>query len=495
MKFVKPVCSFLILTVLSFVMLWGSDKISPSGMALTRMTAQSQAPMIGQFYPATGQRQITIVTYDDTFLKNHQLAWPLSYQEHADWYLRLTQEPATRPKALLIDISFTQERKDPTLPALKEAFCTIQNEFNVPVFLAALPSPEDGELHVRSGLVSQNSTTQSDCFTLVNVHYEKDPLDGLVWSYPLASYLGKTGWKTGYPADPDTPILNSAAMTIAQQVAKIEFDDSNNPMALVWGVLASPTQAADQKPKYCGPFIKHDFSRLVPGFVRRLAGLEPSSPPCPYNETFTFDQIEEMSDEQLVANIKDKYLIVGADLTGYNDLIQSPVHGLIPGVYLHAMALDNLLTFGSHYKSHEEWSFPPSYEMFKAGMTAIFLVYVIHLLMSYLRSRGSDWLNQHHSPSRFQFKLFLNSLVGRSLTSLSLWLLRVSIQVTSVMILIAFLQNYFRIGMLPVVELVTMTLTAEGLNWMQKIYQFITAKPDSGEASTQALSKTHHQPR
>lgn len=476
-------------------MLWGSDKISPSGMALTRLTAQSQAPMIGQFYPSTGQRQITIVTYDDAFLKNHQLAWPISYQEHADWYLRLTQDPAARPKALFIDVSFTQERKDPTLTALKEAFCTIQNQFNVPVFLAALPSSEDGELHVRSGLASQNSLTDSECFTLVNVHYEKDPLDGMAWSYPLASYLGKTGWKTGYPEDQDTPILNSAAMTIAQQVAKIELADSTNPMALVWGVLASPTQAADQSPKYCSPFVRHDFSRLIPGVIRRLAGFEHSNPPCPYNETFSLDQIEEMSDEQLVANIKDKYLIIGADLTGYNDLIQSPVHGLITGVYLHAMALDNFLTFGSNYKSHEEWSFPPSFEMFKVGMTAIFLVYLIHMLMSFLRSQLNKWLAQHHSPSRFKLKGFLNSLVGRSLTSFSLWLMRVSIQVTSVMILIAFLQNYFRIGMLPVVELVTMTLTAESLNWMQKIYQFITAKPDSGEASTQTLSETHHQSR
>jgi len=40
------------------------------------------------------------------------------------------------------------------------------------------------------------------------------------------------------------------------------------------------------------------------------------------------------------------------------------------------------------------------------------------------------------------------------------------------MLLIGWLQAYFRIGMLPVVELVGMTLVTEGLEFVEKIQAF-----------------------
>ncbi|MGZ9909815.1 hypothetical protein ACXYS1_27390, partial [Escherichia coli] len=46
------------------------------------------------------------------------------------------------------------------------------------------------------------------------------------------------------------------------------------------------------------------------------------------------------------------------------------------------------------------------------------------------------------------------------------WLVRMTLQTIAAMTLIALLQSFFRIGMLPVVELVTMTLLAEGIGYM-----------------------------
>ncbi len=47
--------------------------------------------------------------------------------------------------------------------------------------------------------------------------------------------------------------------------------------------------------------------------------------------------------------LRDRLVMVGASITSTGDLVQSPVHGLIPGVYLHAMALDNLIYKGMDY--------------------------------------------------------------------------------------------------------------------------------------------------
>ncbi|MDJ0738752.1 MAG: CHASE2 domain-containing protein [Gammaproteobacteria bacterium] len=47
--------------------------------------------------------------------------------------------------------------------------------------------------------------------------------------------------------------------------------------------------------------------------------------------------------------IKGKVVIVGTDIPGYLDRIDTPVHGPYPGPLVHAMALDNLLLFGDGY--------------------------------------------------------------------------------------------------------------------------------------------------
>ena len=42
--------------------------------------------------------------------------------------------------------------------------------------------------------------------------------------------------------------------------------------------------------------------------------------------------------------------MVGMALQGSNDRVTSPLHGNIPGVYMHAAALDNLLFYGDDFK-------------------------------------------------------------------------------------------------------------------------------------------------
>ena len=84
-------CAYLILVCVSFAMLWLGDKLNASGMALTRFMASGQAPVTAQFaYPAGGRDQIAVFLYDHEFLRETGTSWPMSYQDHADWLLRLT---------------------------------------------------------------------------------------------------------------------------------------------------------------------------------------------------------------------------------------------------------------------------------------------------------------------------------------------------------------------------------------------------------------------
>ncbi|MCJ2377878.1 CHASE2 domain-containing protein [Vibrio sp. ZSDZ34] len=69
---------------------------------------------------------------------------------------------------------------------------------------------------------------------------------------------------------------------------------------------------------------------------------------------------------ELKAAIQGKMVLVGYHVTGGADSVVSPVHGMLPGVYFHAMALDNLITLDGEY-----WRSPDDAGLFNLSMADI----------------------------------------------------------------------------------------------------------------------------
>lgn len=479
------VWAMLILVVVSFTMLWLGNKLNAKGMALTRFMARAQAPLTAQFnYPAVMRDQITVALYDREFLSASASAWPISYQDHADGLLRLTSDPDARPKAVMLDITFGQERNDPTISILRQALCRIQNEFKVPVFLAALPSPENGRLTVRSGLGADQPGTAPACFTLVGVDYLPDLLDGLAWNYPLSRHLDGASWQPGPPSQPlRQPAYRSAAMAMAQDVAHLDLGEETVPMALVWGHNSAPQAHRPEQLDHCHPGVP-DLGQLAPPVVRQFLEKTDQRPLCPYHQTLSMAQLGTLSEGELAPYLAGRYVLVGANIPGFNDLADSPVHRLTPGIFMHAMALDNLLTYKGNYKLSAEWTLPPPWALLKPGLLAIGVVFGVRLAWDTLQAklglalRKRGWpptLGGLHARYRAQPQR-TQRLLGMPVGAL-VWLGRLAFQFVAVMVLIGWLQNYFRIGMLPVAELAGMTLLAEGLGYMKKIQDFFKSTP------------------
>jgi hypothetical protein len=72
---------------------------------------------------------------------------------------------------------------------------------------------------------------------------------------------------------------------------------------------------------------------------------------CPYTRTITVGHLLAFSaDDDVKEALADKTVFYGAGFRLTGDVVASPVYAEMPGVYLHAMAYDNLVTFGRHYK-------------------------------------------------------------------------------------------------------------------------------------------------
>ncbi len=133
------------------------------------------------------------------------------------------------------------------------------------------------------------------------------------------------------------------------------------PIDVVWGSRPDPaflamTQAVSGKPAPC---------RAEPGdwrerFMEQLAGLrgpaEGARLECPYTLSLGYDRLVsghglEMADlERLLAG---KLVMVGGHFRASSDWVESPVHGQVPGVQFHAMALDNLVEGGVDYRRND----------------------------------------------------------------------------------------------------------------------------------------------
>ena len=484
-------CAFLILFGVSLVMLAIGDKLNAQGMVLTRFMARAQATLTAQVaYPAAMRDRITVVMYDQQFLKHTDSAWPISYQDHADWLLRLVGDPNARPKAIMLDISFGQNRPDSSLPALRQALCTLQNEFKVPVFLAALPSPDTGKLAVRNGLGPDPSSTEPPCYTLVGVDYVPDTLDGLAWDYRLTRHRTDTGWVDGVgepSAAAPQHAYRSAAMTIAQDVAHIELGKETAPLSLQWGLKSAPQRERPDSLSYCEPGV-YSAARYVPGVLRQFFQSS-SAPVCPYHNTLSMAQMGELPEATLAPFLAGRYVLVGANVPGYNDFVNSPVHGLIPGVYLHAMALDNLLTYQGNYKLSTGWEPQHFLNLVLPAFLAVMAVFLVDLAWGKLSQKFGVDKKQEALPAGALLELIRRvgrQKIGRALLGVLTWLLRMALNIVAAMVVISILQTLFRIGMLPVVELVTMTLLAEGSNKIKELGALMSDEPKPPAGSTPA---------
>ena len=466
--------SFVILLLVSVTMLAIGDFLNAKGAVLTRFLARAQAPLTAQWsYPAIARDDITVVLYDQEFLDGSKSAWPITYGQHADNLLRLAGEKNQHPKVIFLDVTFGQERDDKSVEQLANALCALKQK-GIMVFLAGLPTGPKGQLQVRSGL----KTGSTPCFTLVGVDYFPDRLDGLAWTYELSRHWADDQMVSG-PAPNGEPAYPSAALAIAQAWSNTTLGKEQGPMALVWGHNSASQDSRPRSQMGCHRG-EPELSQVIPGLLRDLAGREARTPLCPYHRTLSADQLNYMDPSELSRYVHGKFVLVGANVPGYNDFVQSPVHGLLPGVHVHAMALDNFRTFGDKYKVSVEWSDPLHRILVGPALMGVAVVFLVHLLWNLVRGRVAAF--RAHAAAFEDFRRWSGRYqaspwwvrwgVVRALRVLG-WVFRLTLQTIAAMILIALLQKVFRIGMLPVAELVGMTLVAEGLGLVRVLRDYL----------------------
>ncbi|MCB1873495.1 MAG: CHASE2 domain-containing protein [Gammaproteobacteria bacterium] len=404
-------CNFWIRFFLSSIFLALLYQLDPFGLSsLSQHHSQTLFQRwTADLYPDREvARKISVVLFSDAELEKMHLSWPPPYSVHAEVLERILE---FSPKAVFVDIAFVdQHRNDPTFIELGETIRSYR-EKKIPLFFAA--GRTDGNLP--DGVIPDLAAAGA---LLVGVPGTGD--DRQSFSYPLEVEINAGTQKhrecstrlSAATAMYASSSLNDSAASNSQMqrsflTSKGYLDDQrSSDMQLVWRFF---DKEGNNGPFRCKPISRSPLLNFWQGLNLDLTFSDDVPPKnrsvevpgtiqvCPPQDTISVEQLLFNLTQEFVRELKcslqQSFVIYGAYIAFNEDLVDPPTHTPIPGAFYHAMALDNLLTFGSEYRRTAE----PVFDCI--GLTKPMAIELVSLLLLVLLVQYGEFIWRGLGPS------------------------------------------------------------------------------------------------
>jgi CHASE2 domain-containing sensor protein len=326
-----PSSSFRTLVQFAFLAALGALLFNFHGISM-HLTPWSQAivnALVKYTYDPTGQDQTLVVLFREENLAKLGESFPISYARHAEVLEALS---LYEPRAVFVDFAFIDKRPGQDVRPLNEAICALRDA-NIVVYLAASPLAAGGGRSdgLRDGL-------DRSCFTPVNVQMDVETGVSGVLTYRACRDVEASCAPAGLLW---TPAFEMAAPQIG--LARPEAQQ----MEIIWGNRTSGLNESWMDCTSDGTFVH----------LRQMLKENPlaSKRKCPHTNTISVLHLLGRFDQGLKDRaVKGRTVFYGGSFEMAGDRVISPVFDDLPGVYLHAMAYDNLITFGRDFKRAEQ---------------------------------------------------------------------------------------------------------------------------------------------
>jgi CHASE2 domain-containing sensor protein len=440
-----------------------------------RQQARIYAPIAGENYGGGKRDDIRVLLIDDAALAAAGQVWPAQYSYSARLLNAVAQY---NPKAIFVDVYYGARRDDPTLPVLTRSVCALKQQ-GIALFMA---SARDGA--GQYALRPELEALAGKCFDKVAIQYTPDDLDRIAWNYPLETH------RAG-----EAPLKSAALALYESEGRHLKVDE--HPLAVTWGSqparhgIGWVRDAHGADTSYCRP--SHGFWELIPPGPRNLFYHDVDKPMCVFHETVRAGELANTtadSDARLRREIEGKIILIGVAHTDSSDLLLSPLHGRIPGIYLHAMALDNLLVYGESYARHVHLGFGreqlPMMLFLLASMVAVTL---LPKLVPRLLANNRRWKALRYHSLRLIARLRPPRGFWRRVVSLVVFLIMKIVRIFGALAagcaMVWLGQSWFGLGFMSVIGVIFLTLLAEWFEFNEKLIEhLLPALPHSPHAST-----------
>ena len=298
--------------------------------------------------------RVVVVMLDERALALRGARWPVPLQFHAQF---LAELEVLRPRAILLDFLLIDPAPPADICALLEVAARLRGGGSA-LYLAVTRTEDLAPLDAASCRDASGAPLRaSQLFTAVSVQRQVDGSDFVSRRYPFEQL----------PEDPAGPSLPSAAV-------RMYCDATPAPSACLARLTAGqPTDAGFELAwsPAGDPFNQRwthasciETLSPVSAILNRPA--LPRESPCPPVATLfatallspAEDPTLGAANEELFRLADRSFLLVGGNFRGTGDLITTPLHTLLPGVYYHAAALENLLAFDGRPKVRKEYRSP-----------------------------------------------------------------------------------------------------------------------------------------
>ncbi|AFI84607.1 CHASE2 domain-containing protein [Methylophaga nitratireducenticrescens] len=307
--------------------------------------------------------------------------WPILYSDHGVLLATLLKY---KPSSLFIDIYFKQERStDNSAPRLLSMLDYYGLKANIPIMFAG-GYPDESLTKFQKQLKNR--------FELV--------ING--WTSPIGNYpLNIDSQKTVATRLYEITCLNSNANSGCSNISEKLITSTKN-LSVRWG--SSPAKPIDEtlSKNYCEAPSILSYLSLDNIFNDHLAVQ------CPFHQILHADDLIYIdkygtSDQKVLLKntIINRNVLYGANFEGLHDEVLSPVHGKLPGVMYHAMALDNLMVDGEKYLRVSD-AFSQKVSLIAWSVIAFFITFLVSK-----RSEFDDYFNGYYST----FILSVNALL------------------------------------------------------------------------------------
>ncbi|KKD60850.1 hypothetical protein RN22_08905 [Grimontia sp. AD028] len=342
--------------------------------------------LLSPFFSESVSDHVTVVLIDEAFLEETE-RFPVNYTNLATL---LKVSGFHQPKAVFFDIlqhHQHSERLERWLKTIKKSpfpvFMASDPEYDSPARLEN-PSSLRSRLNNVSDFVSVSWSGEKHYYPLyVEAHNRVTP------SAALALYrVFCQGVNAPCPNDlSDSSFQNSMVIQWSNK-----FDNRQNEFRHV-GEACTNTNHSN-----ISSMLDTLWVLLVQGVLpeeKLDAKLRNKCPPVLTISASSLFQPGASKSPLLREALENKLVLFGYHLSGGTDTVISPVHGKLPGVYNHAMALENLLQKGTSY-----WNVPSSIGLFNLSIADIFEITIqISVLFTVIWYRYSHLENQQQGKT------------------------------------------------------------------------------------------------
>ncbi len=334
-------------TLVGWYFLW----INPFGISDRTDLATQEAiyRLIAPLYDSAARDDIVVVLLTEPAIRDlHRWRlfeaneWPVRYRDHA-WLL--SRILSLSPRSVFVDVYFRRERTtDDSHPRMVATLERLSARREVPLYFAG-NFPGEPLTPIQQKLAA---------FATVTVN----GWDGYGRSYPLRiedEYT--TAWQLYAQA-----CLDAAPLASCHAVVPTASLAPGDALSLYWGSRSAPTvfpefRKADDDCRATPDDLAGVAVSMITYLYHGLLGRpERARATCAYHATLYANELiavlKRGTPEQrarLRRAVEGRIVLYGLALEGLHDTVPTPVHGRLPGVYLHAMALDNLISLGHGY--------------------------------------------------------------------------------------------------------------------------------------------------